>query len=273
MNEPPAARSRRLRRRRVLLAWGAVPSLAALAVAAKLLLMTGLAQQAIWAFDAEDGPGVSLAADGMGFADVVETHKSWFARGDAHVLAGEHEQARAAFEEALRRTDADDECTVRVNLVLAIEELGDSARAAGDAVGAERLFGEGSAVVDDAPEGCFEPQSPQNQQGQGERLEEAGERLEGKSGAGDAAPAPSGGQNGQEPSQEPSPRPGQDAPATGEAAPREGTAGESDEERARRELLEQLERKSDAGEQERAEGEQMRDYLDSPPDAPVERPW
>lgn len=257
--ERPEDRAARLRRRRLLLAWGAVPVLAALAVALKLLSLSVFAQQAIWAFDAKDGAGVSSAADGLGVADVIETHKSHFARGDAYVLAGDYTRARAAFEEALRRTGPDDECTVRVNLALSIEKLAVAAQEAGDPARATSLYDDGLAVVEDAPEGCFEPDSPQNQRQQGERLGEAEERMQRE--RAEAQPQPGQqpqGQSGQQ--QSPSPAPSQDPAQTAE-------------EQAQQERLEELEQKSDAGQQERAEGEQRRDYLESPPQAPVDRPW
>ena len=257
--ERPEARAARMRRRWRLLAWGLVPVLAALLVAAKLLSMSAFAQQAIWAFDAKDGAGVSAAADGMGVADVVETHKSHFARGDAYVLAGDFARARAAFEEALRRTGADDECTVRVNLVLSIEKLADAAKGSGDTGGATTLYDEGLAVVEAAPEGCFQPDSPQNQRQQGERLGEARERLQRE--RAEAQPQPGQqpqGQSGQQAS--PTPTPSQDPAQTAE-------------EQARQDRLDELGRKSDAGQQERSESQQRRDYLESPPQAPVDRPW
>ena len=256
--ERPEERAARLRRRRLLLAWGLVPVLAALALALKLLSMTVFAQQAIWAFDGKDGAGVSAAADGMGVADIVETHKSHFARGDAYVLAGDYARARAAFEEALRRTGADDECTVRVNLALSIEKLAAAAREAGDPARATSLYDEGLAVVEDAPEGCFEPDSPQNQRQQGERLDEAEERMQRER----AEAQPQTGQQPQGQSGQPSPSP----------APSQDPA-QTAEEQAQQERLEELEQKSDAGQQERAESEQRRDYLERPPQAPVDRPW
>ena len=257
--ERPEERAARLRRRRRLLAWGLVPVLAALAVALKLLSMSVFAQQAIWAFDGKDGAGVSAAADGMGVADIVETHKSHFARGDAYVLAGDYTRARAAFEEALRRTGSDDECTVRVNLALSIEKLAAAAQEAGDAARATTLYDEGLTVIGDAPEGCFEPDSPQNQRQQGERLDEAEERMQRE--RAEAQPQTGQqpqGQSNQQPG--PSPSPSQDPAQTAE-------------EQAQQERLEELEQKSDAGQQERAESEQRRDYLERPPQAPVDRPW
>ncbi|WP_077487776.1 tetratricopeptide repeat protein [Sinomonas mesophila] len=257
--ERPEDRAARMRRRRRLLAWGLLPVLAALLVAAKLLGMSVFAQQAIWAFDAKDGAGVSSAADGMGVADVVETHKSHFARGDAYVLAGDYARARAAFEEALRRTGPDDECTVRVNLVLSIEKLADAANVSGDTARATSLYDEGLAVVEAAPEGCFQPNGPLNQRQQGERLGEAEERMrreraEAQPQPGKQPQGPSGTQPG------PAPSPSQD-PA------------QAAEEQAQQDRLKELGQKSETGQQERAEGEQRRDYLETPPQAPVDRPW
>jgi hypothetical protein len=251
--EAAAVRAARLRRRTRLLAWGLPFVLVALAVALKLLAMSAAAQQAVWGFDAKDGAAVSGAADWMGAVDLVETHKSQFARGDALVLAGDFAGARAAFEEALRRTGPEDECTVRVNLVLSIEKLGDAARGGGDAASADRLYADAAAVVTQAPEGCFAPDSRQNQQQQGDRLGEARDRLEGK-----RAQVQDGGQGQQ-------PAPGQTGPS---AEP-----SRTPEQQAQDSRAEALQRSSESGEQERAEGEQRRDYLEDPPTAPVDRPW
>ncbi|WP_413247854.1 hypothetical protein [Sinomonas flava] len=255
--ETDGARAARLRRRARLLSWGFPFVLLALVVAAKLLTMSAAAQQAIWAYDAKDGSGVSGAADWMGTADVVETHKSHFARGDALVLAGDFAGARSAFEEALRRTGSDDECTIRVNLVLATEKLGDAARDGGDAASADRLYADAATVIKQAPEGCFEPDSPQNQQQQGDRLGEARDRLERK-----RAEEQASGNQSQQPGQG---TPPQSQPSA--APPR------TPEQQAQDGRVDALERSSEAGQQERSEGDQRRDYLQNPPAAPVDRPW
>lgn len=260
--EPVPARQARLRRRRRLLLWGLPLVVAASLVAAKLLGMNAFAQQAIWRFGATDPAGVNAAADGMGYLDLIETHKSHFARGDAAVLAGDWPRARSEFEEALRRTGARDECTVRVNLVLTIEKLGDAAAGAGDAARAAALYADGEAVVAAAPSGCFDSESPQNQLQQGDRLGEAKERMEGKRGD----PQQPG--TGPQPSQPPNgPEPSQPGAAPSPAQP------STPEERAQEERLKDLERKSQAGAQERSDSQQRKDYLDTPPSAPVDRPW
>ncbi|MGT2460835.1 hypothetical protein [Sinomonas atrocyanea] len=254
-------RTTRLRRRSRLLLGGLPFVLAFLLAAAKLVGMSAFAQGAIVAFDGKDAGGVASAAAGMGFLDLVETHKSHFAAGDAAVLAGDWPRARAEFEEALRRTGPDDECTVRVNLVLTIEKLGDAAREAGDAPKAGALYRDGEAVAEAAPQGCFQQNSPQNQQQQGQRLSEAKDRLQTKQGS----PDPSG-QQGQPGQQDQS---GQQGPVPSpSAAPPPGQGGTPQDQRLR-----DLERKSQAGQQERSDGQQRDDYLDSPPTAPVDRPW
>jgi hypothetical protein len=266
--ESPDRRAARLRRRSRLLLGGLPFVLVALLAAAKLLGMNAYAQEAIVAFDGKDAAGVASGAAGMGFLDVVETHKSHFAAGDAAVVAGDWTRARAEFEEALRRTGADDECTVRVNLVLTIEKLGDAARDAGDTAKAGMLYRDGEAVAEAAPQGCFQQDSPQNQQQQGRRLGEAKERLQGKQGAPGPAGQPAGppGQQDQ-PGQQGTPGQQGQAPAPS-AAPSPGQGQTPEDQRLRN-----LERKSQAGQQQRSDGQQRNDYLDSPPSAPVDRPW
>lgn len=260
-------RAARLRRRSRLLLGGLPFVLAFLLAAAKLVGMNAFAQEAIVAFDGKDAGGVASGAAGMGFLDFAETHKSHFAAGDAAVLAGDWQRARAEFEEALRRTGPDDECTVRVNLVLTIEKLGDAARAAGEAAKAEVIYRDGEAVAEAAPQGCFQQNSPQNQQQQGQRLGEAKDRLQSKQGSPDPSSQQSQpGQQGQpgQPGQQG--QPGQPGPAPSAAPPGQGQTPQE-------QRLRNLERKSQAGQQERSDGQQRNDYLDSPPSAPVDRPW
>ena len=126
-----------------------------LCLSAKLLSLGVLAGQAATGFEARDAVAVASAAAGLRAVNVIEPHKAPFAEGDARVLAGDFEAARQLFEEALAFAGPDDECVIRVNLVLSIEQLGDARLAAKDATAAGKLFAEGLAVVEGAPEGCL----------------------------------------------------------------------------------------------------------------------
>jgi hypothetical protein len=76
--------------------------------------------------------------------------------------------------------------------VLSIERLGDAKATAGDPTAAARFFAEGLAVVEAAPDGCFDPAAGGAEGDAGERLEQAAERLQQKAdqAAGSAAPQP-----------------------------------------------------------------------------------
>jgi hypothetical protein len=165
------------RRRRLLLLWSALPVLLVLCLSAKLLSLGVLAGQAAGGFEARDADAVGSAAAGLRAVNVIEPHKAPFAVGDARVLASDFEAARAHFEEALALAGPDDECVIRVNLVLSIEQLGDARLAAKDATAAGKLFAEGLAVVDGAPEGCLAASGQSAAPDAGEKLEEAEARL------------------------------------------------------------------------------------------------
>ncbi|WP_457962616.1 hypothetical protein M1E17_13845 [Arthrobacter sp. D1-29] len=169
------------RRRRRLLLWSGLPVLLGLGLSAKLISAGYLAGAAAHDFDARDGAGVAAAAAGLRTANFFETHKAPFAEGDALVLAGDYTGARQGFEEALAQAAPEDECVVRVNLVLSIERLGDARLVAEDANAAGKLFEEGLAVVDAAPEGCFPAASGTGEtggEGAGDAAAEAGQKLE-----------------------------------------------------------------------------------------------
>ncbi|UZX03619.1 hypothetical protein F8G81_14095 [Arthrobacter sp. CDRTa11] len=183
------------RRRRRLLVWSGLPVLLGLCLAAKLITAGYLAGAAAHAFDARDSEAVAAAAAGLRTANFFETHKAPFAEGDALVLAGDFTGARQRFEEALAQAAPDDECVIRVNLVLSIERLGDARLAAEDTGAAGKLFDDGLAVVDGAPEGCFPPAAGAGEAGgeaggdaagdaaadAGQKLEQAEQRLKQKS--------------------------------------------------------------------------------------------
>ena len=177
---------KRLRGRLLLVS--AVPALAAVALAVKLLSVGYLGGQAAGAFGSGDQASAASAASGLGIANFVERHKAPFAAGDALVLSGDYAGARTLFEASLADATPADECKVRVNLVLSIERLADrTAETAGPAdagTEAAKLYNDGLAVVKEAPSGCFSPDGNQGNatgaDGEGDRLREAEERLQAK---------------------------------------------------------------------------------------------
>jgi tetratricopeptide (TPR) repeat protein len=241
----------RARRRRLLL-WSALPALLVLCLAAKLLSLDPLAGHATRAFDAKDAAAVGMAAAALQAANIVEPHKAPFAAGDAQALAGNFAAARLRFEEALELVPAapagsPDACIIRLNLVLAIERLGDDKLRLADAASAAALFTEALEVARAAPDGCFSG-GPAAEAGG--KLNEAAGRLNGKLGAATGSA-------------------GEQAGAAEESAPSEPEADSPDLSQ-----LEQLEESARESQRERNTGRERADYLeDSRADPGPDRPW
>jgi hypothetical protein len=244
------AGGRHVRRRR-LLAWSAIPVFLALCIAAKLLSLGLLGGRAGSAFEAADAASVRAAAEVLQLANVIEPHKAPFAAGDADVLDGNFTAARLRFEEALglvppARSASAEACIIRVNLVFAIERLGDEKLQAGEPAPAAGLFGEALAAVEAAPEGCFAEGPPA---GTGDKLAGAEARLQDKLA---------------EAAQEPTPEAGQ------EPTPPEETADDS----AQQSRLQQLEESARQAQRERNGGREREEYLEDTDYAPgPARPW
>ncbi|MGY4542232.1 hypothetical protein ACVWY0_002145 [Arthrobacter sp. UYNi723] len=238
---PVTSRDRRERRRR-LLWWSALPALLVFCLSAKLLSVGILADTAARSFATVDSGGVTDAAGGLRTANFIEPYKAPFAEGDGLFLAGDFAAARQRFEEALSLAGKAEECVIRVNLALTIERLGDAETKAEDPTAAARLFAEGVAVVEAAPEGCFDA-------GAGEQLEQAGERLRQKAepaGLDNTTPQPSG-QPGEK---DPPADPGQQS------------------------QLEQLRDSAREAQSERNSGQERDEYLRDDGFGPgVDRPW
>ncbi|MFK0001033.1 hypothetical protein [Paenarthrobacter sp. NPDC090522] len=228
------------RRKRRLAWWSAPAALAALAVAAKLLSVGALGGAAAEAFAAGNQHGLSDAVGGLLFANVLEPHKALVASGDAHVLAGDFISARSDFTKALQAGPGDDECRIRVNLALSIEKLGDSAASSRDPQAAA-LYAEALEVVQEAPGSCHED-GPGNREGEGQRLDAAGERLEAKK-TSHSGESPSKDQGSGQPSVQ------------------------------QQDQLQQLQESARKAQSERTEGQDRDRYLRGPDDPGVDRPW
>lgn len=233
-------------RRRRLLLWSLVPVLLALCVAAKLLSLGVLADDAASRFAARDGSGLDAAAGGLSVANVVEPHKAPFAAGDAAVVRGDFGAARTEFETALRTVPggSGDECMIRVNLTLVIERLGDQRLQAGDPASAAVLYQDALAAARQAPGGCL---APDVAAGAGSRLTEAAERLEGKLNSAGQVPGAT-----PAPSKEPAPDPSGDA---------------------RQSQLDRLQDSARQAERQRNSGREREQFLDDTNGTLPERPW
>ncbi len=237
----------RLRRRRLLLLWSAVPVLVLLGVAAKFLSLGLLAGQAVEAYAAKDAAAVGAAAEGLNLANVVERHKAPFAAGDAKVLAGDYPAAKILFQEALANLSVGsaDDCVIRVNLSLATEMIGDGRMRAEDPSSAAALYAEALGVAEAALPGCF---SGANAQDSGKQLTEAERRLNEKlAAAAELAEAPAEASEKDNSGEQPSPQQSQ---------------------------LEQLEENARQAERERNAARERDDYLrDTGGETGPDRPW
>jgi hypothetical protein len=249
------------RRRRALLLWSALPVLLALCVSAKLLSLGIFGGQAAHGFEAQDQAAVASASAGLRAGNFVEPHKAPFAEGDSRVLSGDFAAARQLFEEALTLAEPagpEASCVIRVNLVLSIERLGDERVKAEDPTAAARLFAEGLAVIDEAPDGCFAATAPNpstapdpsTAQDTGEKLEQAEARIRQK-----AADAKAG--------EASTPQPGEQ---TTEPQAGPGPVSQSQ--------LDQLKDSARESQRERNDGQERGEYLgDSDYGPGPDRPW
>ncbi|BCW36563.1 hypothetical protein StoSoilA2_26190 [Arthrobacter sp. StoSoilA2] len=230
------------RRRRRLALWSAPPALLTLAVAAKLLSVGALGGDAAHAFETADQDRAARAASWLHVANLVEPHKAFFASGDAHVLAGDFTAARKDFEAALDAGAGEDECQVRVNLVLSVEKLGDAALSAGNQQMAATLFREALDLIDSSPSQCAQ-EGPGNSSGEGRALDSAADRLKAK------IAADSDGRAGG--------KPAKDTPPD-----------------QQQEQLQKLGQNAQQAQRERAEGQQREEYLRGPGnESGVDKPW
>src|SRR6478752_8286669 len=175
--ETAEARAARLRLRKRLIVWS-LPFVVVLAlVATKLLTNVALGDEALRSYTAGNVTGTEDAAKRLGFLNLIEAHKAPFARGDARVLAGDYDGARAAFEESLvlAPQDSRDACQIRVNLSLSLEKLGQAAQNAGHADQAKQYFDRVQQVVNEAPPSCFDGDA---QDEEGQQLRDAQQRAQ-----------------------------------------------------------------------------------------------
>ncbi|MCI4657624.1 hypothetical protein [Cryobacterium zhongshanensis] len=86
--------------------------------------------------------------------NLIEAHRAPFNLGTALAAQGDLSGARSELSTALEKTNAADECVIRLNLTLVIEALGANATAASDSVGAATDLTEAQAVVAAAPIAC-----------------------------------------------------------------------------------------------------------------------
>ena len=145
----------RLRLRRRLVIFSAVPALVALLVAAKLIsvVVVGGAAQRHYAAGAAGALGDDVAV--LRVFNVVEPANALFAAGALAVLEGRLDAADARFTEALSATEAARSCPVRINLALVRERRADIDAWEARLDAARTHYLSALAVIADAPADCF----------------------------------------------------------------------------------------------------------------------
>ncbi|OBK20704.1 hypothetical protein A5634_12015 [Mycobacterium asiaticum] len=178
----------RLKLRRRLLIYSALPAVVGLLIAIKLISVVVAGNSAVTAFETGNGNALREDAAILGVANLVEPAKAPFTAGVAAVLQGRLDDADIQFLAALAHTDAAHSCPVRVNLELVRETQGDQAASARDRSRAEERYASAASIVDDAPRDCFAGNSDPDLQRQAIR-HDAANRLAAKRSALNAPPS------------------------------------------------------------------------------------
>jgi len=148
-------RAARVRLRRRLMVLSAIPALAALLIAAKLISVVVIGQSAQRDFDAGATGALRQDVSLLQILDVVQPDITQFTAGALAVLDDQLPAADAQFSDALTHAPPQRACALRINLELVRERQGDVAAWEGRLDDARERYGSALAVVDDAAPGCF----------------------------------------------------------------------------------------------------------------------
>lgn len=161
--------------RRALLLAGIVPVVIGLAFLMKVILMGHHDRAGREAWDVRDAATAMEHYSANRELNILQPWIAHFDAGNAAFLLGENARAIAYYGEALERVPEDHECTVRINMSLTQEAIGDRARDAGNQAGAKVAYEEALATLKEGDCPTDAGQGPeQSQQGQSveERLQE-----------------------------------------------------------------------------------------------------
>ena len=173
------ASNRRRRRIRLWIGLGTLPlTLAALLFVGKLLSMYAFAHQSISAYVADDYAGAESAARGQEFLNGFEPYKAPFNVGTALAGAEKLPESRAEFEESLSLATGLEVCSVRINLAIVIERMGDAARRDGDGAAAAELYGEALTVTTEMPAECDSDEAQEQSSDPDRDMQQSREDLE-----------------------------------------------------------------------------------------------
>lgn len=226
------------RRRRFRYLAFSLPVAIVLVVVASLLVGRLVDNQiALSKFAAGDYTGSAKQSTGLLDNNIIEPYIPWFNRGNAYAAKQEFTDAIDDFEKALVAAPADKSCTVRVNLALAWEKLGDGYAAGGYYEGAILLYKNAAAVLAGDP-GCKPPDAA------GEQLQTAKQRVQDKIDQAQKDKAAAEAQAGTDP----------------------GAGGQDDQ-------LKQLGQEGQNGAQEKANGDAAQRGEGDPKSGQTDKPW
>lgn len=130
MSEDPVRTNPRARRRRLLYLIGLVPLLAAVAFTAKVTVMRGHDETGAYAFAHGDGATTLEEYTANRSLNWFEPWIAHFDSGNGAFLLADYERALDLYDEALDAgVPAEHRCTVRINMALTEEKIGDRAAA------------------------------------------------------------------------------------------------------------------------------------------------
>ncbi len=140
--------------RRKLLVYSAPVTVVVLLFAVKLISVVVAGNAAVSHFAASDGAALDRDAGVLGTVNIVEPAKAHFVAGTAAALQGRLGDADRELATALRRTEQEKSCPVRVNLALVREAQGDEAASAFEARTAVDFYRAARQVIEQAAADC-----------------------------------------------------------------------------------------------------------------------
>ncbi|MDA2891785.1 hypothetical protein PDG61_12745 [Mycolicibacterium sp. BiH015] len=145
----------RIRTRRRLLAFSALPAIAAVVLATKLISVAFVGDSANEHFMSGDIGALREDVSLLQVLNVVEPANAQWAAGGLAVLEDRLDDAQTQFSAALANTDAAQSCPVRVNLELVTERQGDIDAWEARLDEARQTYEHALTVIADAPSECF----------------------------------------------------------------------------------------------------------------------
>lgn len=224
----------RLRWRRRLLLIGILPAVLALLFASKVEVMISVQASGEAAYGTDDFAGAAEKFAANATLNILEPWLSPFNEGAAKQRSEDHEGALMDYRRALDDVPDEQECTVRINMALAHEVLGDTVLPESDATTAMTSWQSGRDLL--AAGEC--PSDAAGGQRQTQYAADVDERLRQKIDEQDAA--------------------GPDEPKK-----KDTTKQESDSEK-RKKQKEELEKRNTDGFEKRQENKEFEDYQDAP---------